>query len=235
MRRSRFALLAQAAKSKTSLTTSFSSSTTRRRNDNENDDNNTRTEKGNTEQLSAYTPTASEAPELLQPYVEPTPFVSAKRLQVFLASLGVGVATICSAYYLVSKSMSKNQEKEHFQVQSIVESNRLAMMDPKSLIPDFTAPSSFNELKEKMRQHERELERQQAEINRNTIMLHAEAVFRMKVWWNKCLTHLQEAFDEFGVAMQKRKERASVAYIKEIIDAEGYELVNLRNGKTHIW
>ncbi|ORC92007.1 uncharacterized protein TM35_000042210 [Trypanosoma theileri] len=227
MRRSCFALLAQAAKTKTSLATSSTNTTS---------DDDTHTEKGTTtEQLSTYVPTASEAPELLQPYVEPTPFVSAKRLQVFCASLGVGLATICSAYYLVSKSMSINQEEEHLHVQSIVESNRLAMMDPKSLIPDFTAPSSFNELKEKMRQHERELERQQAEINRNTVMLHTEAVFRMKVWWNKCLTHLQEAFDEFGVAIQKRKERAAVANIKDVIDAEGYELVNLRNGKTHIW
>ncbi|KEG10450.1 hypothetical protein DQ04_03701060 [Trypanosoma grayi] len=188
-----------------------------------------------TEELSAYTPSASEAPELLQPYVEPKPFVSAKRLQVFLASMGIGATTICVVYYLLSKSMSGNLEEEQRYVQRVVESNRLAMLDPQSLIPDFNAPSSFSELKEKMRQHEREIERKQKEVSRSTIMLHTEAVFRVKLWWNACLTHLQDAFDGLGSTIQKRKERAAIAHIKGVLDEEGYELVKLRNGKTHIW
>ncbi|RNF11487.1 hypothetical protein TraAM80_00933 [Trypanosoma rangeli] len=187
------------------------------------------------EQLSRYVPSSSEAPELLQPYVEPTPFVSARRLQVFLASMGIGATTVWVVYYLLSKSMSNAHEEEELCVQRVVESNRLAMMDPQSLIPDFTAPSSFNELKEKMRQHQRELERQQAEIDRDTIMLHREVVFRMKVWWNASLTHVQEACDHFGVALQRRRERIAEIHIKRLLEEEGYQFVKLRSGNTHIW
>ncbi|RNF14575.1 hypothetical protein TcG_07529 [Trypanosoma cruzi] len=187
------------------------------------------------EQLSAYVPSSSEAPELLQPYVEPIPFVSARRLQVFFASMGIGATTICVVYYLLSKSMSNNHEEEQRYLQRVVESNRLAMMEPQILVPEFTAPSSFNELKEKMQQHERELERKQAQINRNTILLHKEVVFRLKVWWNASLTHIQEAFDRLGTVIQRRKERAAEAHIKRILEEEGYDLVKLRSGKTHIW
>ncbi|RNF19250.1 uncharacterized protein Tco025E_04204 [Trypanosoma conorhini] len=187
------------------------------------------------EQLSRYVPTSSEAPELLQPYVEPTPFVSARRLQVFLASMGIGATTVWVVYYLLSKSMSNSHEEEERYVQRVVESNRLAMADPESLIPDFTAPSSFNELKEKIQQHQRELERQQAQINRDTIMLHKEVVFRMKVWWNASLTNIQEAFDRLGDAIQSRKERVAESHIKSLLEEAGYDLVKLRSGNTHIW
>lgn len=188
-----------------------------------------------TQQPLVYVPSSSEAPELLRPYVTPTPFVSAKRLQVFLASFGVGATTIGGVYYFLSRSMSNSHEEELRYVQRVMESNRLAMKDQKCIIPEFTAPSSFAELKAKMRQHEFDMEKQLQQMNRDTVMLHREVLFRLKVWWNACLTQLQESCDQLGVMIQRRKRRAAEANIKHILDDEGYELVRLRNGKTHIW
>ncbi|EAN76980.1 uncharacterized protein TEOVI_000798200 [Trypanosoma equiperdum] len=189
------------------------------------------------ERVAVYTPTASEAPELLLPYVEPKPFVSTKRLKAFVASMFVGATTIGTAYYLLSKSISTSLEdgNKNLYLQRIIESNRVALQPRPNIVPEFTAPSSFAELQKKMQQHELELDRKRARILDETVMLHAEAGFRMKLWWNTCLAHIQEAGDKLAFLLQERRERAALAHIRESLDEKGYELVKLRCGKTHIW
>nr|CCC92980.1 conserved hypothetical protein [Trypanosoma congolense IL3000] len=190
-----------------------------------------------TERMAVFTSTASEAPELLLPYVEPTPFVSAKRYKAFVASMFVGATAMGTVYYMLSESISGSLEEgnKNLYLHRVAESNKIALLSQTSVVPEFAAPSSFAELAEKMRQHERELELKQAKINDGAVMLHAEVGFRMKLWWNTCLTHIQEAADNLARILERRRERIALENVRDKLEAKGYELVRIRGGNTNIW
>ncbi|KAG8348271.1 hypothetical protein ERJ75_001739900 [Trypanosoma vivax] len=188
------------------------------------------------DELPPYTPSASEAPELLLPYEEPKPFVSAKRLRVFLSSMFVGATTVGGSYYLFSKSAGKflYNGENGVCLQRITESNRLALQGAQNIVPEFTAPSHFEELQEKIRLHERELRKQREQVAQESVMLHNEIEFRLKMWWNMSLTHLQEAAESLSRLLERQRERTTLAHVKRELDARGYEVLKLRSGDANL-
>ncbi|KAK7200883.1 hypothetical protein NESM_000147100 [Novymonas esmeraldas] len=173
---------------------------------------------------SNFIPPATEAPELLQSYVEPKPFVSPRRVQVFTVSLGVGAASVALVYFFLSKSISTRVEEEQLQVDRIVERNRVAMQDRVSIVPTFTAPSAYDELYAKMIERDREVETQLAQAKST---LHTETMFHVKMWWNRCLRNIQSATDAFTKAQLRNSEAQAEANIRARLRHSGYELVEL--------
>ncbi|KPA86554.1 putative mitochondrial hypothetical protein [Leptomonas pyrrhocoris] len=174
---------------------------------------------------STFIPSASEAPELLQSYVEPKPFISARRLQVFTVSMGVGAFSVSLVYFFLSKSISTRVEEEQTQLDRITERNRLAMQDRMSVVPNFTAPNSYDELYAKMIERDKEVESQLAQ-SRST--LHTETMFHLRMWWNRCLRNIQAATDAFANAQLRRKEAQAEANIKTTLRCSGYKLMDLK-------
>jgi hypothetical protein len=174
---------------------------------------------------STFIPSASEAPERLQSYVKPKPFISARRLQLFTVSLGVGAASVALVYFFLSKSISARVEEEQMQVDRVVERNQLALQDRMSVALNFTAPNSYDELYAKMLERDKEVEAQLAQ-SRST--LHTETMFHLKMWWNRCLRNIQTATDSFTKAQLRRKELQAEANIKAALQHNGYELVELK-------
>lgn len=175
--------------------------------------------------LSSFIPQASEAPELLQSYVEPKPFISARRLQLFSVSMAAGAAAVGLVYFLLSKSISNRVEEEQALVDRIVERNRLALQSRHSVLPAFVAPSSFDELYTKMVDREKEVEQQLTQTNST---LNTETMFHLKMWWNRCLKNIQVATDSFFSAQQRRSEAQARKNIEAAIKYSGYEVVELR-------
>lgn len=174
---------------------------------------------------STFIPSASEAPERLQSYVEPKPFISARRMQVFTVSMGVGAASVALVYFFLSKSISTREEEEQTQLDRITERNRLAMQDRMAVVLNFTAPNSYDELYAKMVEREKEVEAQLAQSHST---LHTETMFHLKMWWNRCLRNIQIATDNFTNAQLRRKEAQAEADIKATLQYNGYELVELK-------
>ncbi|KPI90755.1 hypothetical protein ABL78_0191 [Leptomonas seymouri] len=174
---------------------------------------------------AAFTPSAIEAPERLQSYVETKPFVSARRIQVFTVSMGVGAVSVGLVYFFLSKSISTRMEEEQMHLDRVAERNRLAMQDRMSVMLNFTAPSSYDELYAKMVEREKEVEAQLAQ-SRST--LHTETMYHLKMWWNRCLRNIQAATDYFTNAQLRRKEAQAEANIKTTLQYNGYELIELK-------
>lgn len=174
---------------------------------------------------STFIPSASEAPERLQSYVQPKPFISARRMQVFTVSMGVGAASVALVYLFLSKSISTRVEEEQSQVDRVTERNRLAMQDRMSVVLDFKAPNSYDELYAKMLERDKEVEAQLAQ-SRST--LHTETMFHLKLWWNRCLRNIQSATDAFTNARLRRKEAQAEANVRATLQYNGYELVDLK-------
>lgn len=174
---------------------------------------------------STFIPSASEAPERLQSYVEPKPFISARRMQVFTVSMGVGAASVALVYFFLSKSISTREEEEQTQLDRITERNRLAMQDRMAVVLNFTAPNSYDELYAKMVEREKEVEAQLAQSHST---LQTETMFHLKMWWNRCLRNIQTATDNFTNAQLRRKEAQAEANIKATLQYNGYELVELK-------
>lgn len=173
---------------------------------------------------SDFIPPATEAPERLQSYVEPKPFISLRRMQVFTVSLGVGAASVALVYFFLSTSIRNRVEEEQLQVDRIVERNRMAMQDRISIVPIFTAPSTYDELYAKMVEKDKEVETQ---LTQAKSTLHTETMFHVKMWWNRCLRNIQSATDAFVAAQLRHKEAQAEANIKATLQYSGYELVGL--------
>ncbi|AYU83258.1 protein of unknown function - conserved [Leishmania donovani] len=173
---------------------------------------------------SDFIPPATEAPERLQSYVEPKPFISLRRMQVFTVSLGVGAASVALVYFFLSTSIRNRVEEEQFQVDRIVERNRMAMQDRISIVPIFVAPSTYDELYAKMVKKDKEVETQ---LTQAKSTLHTETMFHVKMWWNRCLHNIQSATDAFAAAQLRHKEAQAEANIKATLQYSGYELVGL--------
>ncbi|KAG5492870.1 hypothetical protein JKF63_01450 [Porcisia hertigi] len=173
---------------------------------------------------SNFVPPATEAPERLRPYVEPKPFISRRQLQVFTVSLGLGAASVAMVYFFLSASIRNRVEEEQLQVDRIVERNRLAMQDRMSVLPAFTAPSTFDDLYAKMVKRDLEVEKQLAQAKST---LHTETMFHAKMWWNRCLRNIQSAADAFTAAQLHRQEAQVEANIKATLKYSGYELASL--------
>lgn len=173
---------------------------------------------------SSFMPSATEAPERLQTYVEPKPFISPRRMQIFTVSLGVGATSVALVYFFLSKSISSRVEEEQVQVDRIVERNRIAMQDRMSVVPTFTAPSTYDELYAKMLERDREVE---AQLTQAKSTLHTETMFHLKMWWNRCLRNIQSAADAFTAAQLRHKEAQAEANVKATLQYNGYELVQL--------
>ncbi|GET92975.1 hypothetical protein, conserved [Leishmania tarentolae] len=171
-----------------------------------------------------FIPPATEAPERLQSYVEPKPFISLRRMQLFTVSLGVGAASMALVYFFLSSSIRNRVEEEQLQVDRIVERNRIAMQDRMSILPIFTAPSTYDELYTKMLEKEREVETQ---LSQAKSTLHTETMFHIKMWWNRCLRNIQSATDAFVTAQLRHKEAQAEANIKATLQYSGYQLMSL--------
>lgn len=174
---------------------------------------------------STFIPSASEAPERLQSYVEPKPFISARRMQVFTVSMGVGAASVALVYFFLSKSISARVEEEQTQLDRLAERNRLALQDRLTVVPSFTAPNSYDELYAKMVERDKEVE---AQIAQSRSTLHTETMFHLKLWWNRCLRNIQAAADAFTNAQLRRKEAQAEASVKATLQYNGYELQSLK-------
>lgn len=174
---------------------------------------------------STFIPSASEAPERLQTFVEPKPFISARRMQVFTVSMGVGAASVALVYFFLSKSISARVEEEQTQLDRIAERNRLAMQDRMTVVPSFTAPNSYDQLYAKMVERDKEVE---AQIAQSRSTLHTETVFHLKLWWNRCLRNIQAATDALTNAQLRRKEAQAEASVKATLQYNGYELQSLK-------
>ncbi|KAG5491358.1 hypothetical protein JIQ42_01257 [Leishmania sp. Namibia] len=174
--------------------------------------------------LSEFLPPATEAPERLQSYVEPKPFISLRRMQVFTVSLGVGASSIALVYFLLSTSIRNRVEEEQLHVDRIVECNRMAMHDRISVVPTFTAPSTYDDLYAKMVEKDKEVETQLTKVKST---LHTETMFHVKMWWNRCLHNIQSATDAFAAAQLRHKEAQAEANIKATLQYSGYEVVGL--------
>ncbi|CAM43666.1 conserved hypothetical protein [Leishmania braziliensis MHOM/BR/75/M2904] len=173
---------------------------------------------------SQFIPPASEAPERLQSYVEPKPFISLRRMQLFTVSLGVGGASVALVYFFLSTSIRNRVEEEQLQFDRVVERNRIAMQDRISVVPVFVAPSTYDELYAKMLEKDRTVETQ---LTQAKSTLHTETMFHVKMWWNRCLRNIQAATDAFVTAQLRHKEAHAEANIKAALQYSGYELVSL--------
>lgn len=179
-----------------------------------------------------YVPPAAEAPELLQPYVEPIPFISPKRLQIFGVSMAVGMVSVASVYFFISKNISTNVEEQRHQIDLISQRNELAEREQERMLPDFAAPSTYGEVYAKVLQHQRELLRQEENITKSTSTLHTETLFRLKRWWNVCLTNVQDAVDRFFIAQERRQESRARDKILASLQYSGYAVLNLRKMRS---
>lgn len=175
-----------------------------------------------------FVPPASEAPELLQAYVEPKPFISPRRAQLFAVSTAVGVTTTALLYFLLSKNISGNAEDEQALVDSVAAKNRLAAEKRQQLFPEFAAPSSYEQLQAKMAQRDREMARQEEQVCSATSTLNTEILFRLKMWWNRCLTNIQDAVDRVATALEQRRQSQVQANIEATLRYGGYSLVDLK-------
>ncbi|KAG5467035.1 hypothetical protein LSCM1_01215 [Leishmania martiniquensis] len=173
---------------------------------------------------SDFFPPAAEAPERLQSYVEPKPFISLRRMQLFTVSLGVGASSVALVYLLLSTSIRHRVEEEQLQLDRVVECNRMAMQDRLSAVPTFTAPSTYDDLYAKMVAKDMEVEAQLAQAKST---LHTETMFHVKMWWNRCLRNIQSAADAFAAAQLRHQEAQAEANIKATLQYSGYELVAL--------
>lgn len=174
-----------------------------------------------------FVPSASEAPELLTSYVQPKPFVSPRRLQVFTVSMGVGMVAVGMVYFLVSRSIGDSIEQEQLGIDSVAANNARAVAELRRSVISFKAPSTYEELQQKVKQRDEEVERQEREVVGSTSVLYTETVFRLKMWWNRCLGRIQDAVDQFCVAHAQRQEHMARASVEATIRQHGYELVSL--------
>lgn len=174
-----------------------------------------------------FLPPAKEAPELLQAYVEPKPFVSPRRLQLFTVSMAVGALTVGGLYFLLSKTISASVEEEQHEVDRVAERNRLAAMERQKLLPAFTAPTSYEQLHEKMMQHQREIARQETLVATSTSMLHTEVIYHVKKFWNRCLTHIQDAVEHSSAVAESRREAKLKRSIEASLSYNGFRVNSL--------
>ncbi|CAD2216568.1 hypothetical protein AGDE_03179 [Angomonas deanei] len=172
-------------------------------------------------------PSAAERPELLQSYVEPKPFVSARRLQLFTASMVLGITSMAVIYFLMTKSISENLEAQQMQLDTIAAKNKQAIEERDKLFKEFSAPSSLDDIKMKMSLYEKEMERNEVALHQSTSALHTEVLYRLKSWWNSCLTNIQDAADRFAKSIDSRNEAGVEYNIRALLENRGYEVVKL--------
>ncbi|EPY22248.1 hypothetical protein STCU_02523 [Strigomonas culicis] len=179
-------------------------------------------------EVDKYVPPASERPELLQVYVEPTPFINARRLQLFTISMGIGMTAVSVVYLILSKTISDNLEDQQQELDTLSEKNRAALVERKKMLDDFSAPSSYEELKLIVEQHDRELERNEKVIAESTSVLHTEVIYRLKMWWNRSLMNIQAATTQFYRQKEARLDKITEENIKSVIQSSGYDLLSLK-------
>lgn len=176
---------------------------------------------------SNFMPPASEAPELLKVYVEPKPFVSPRRVQLFAVSTAVGATAVALVYFLLIQSISLNAEEEHAQVESVAGKNRHAAEERQKLFQDFAAPSSYDQLQAKMAMRDREMARLEEHVYNSTSMLNTEVIYHVKMWWNRSLANIQDAVDRAAIAQQQWQGNQIKANIKATLAYRSYKVVDL--------
>lgn len=165
---------------------------------------------------------ASQAPELLESYVKPTPFVSQRNFQLFTVSFVVGSVTICGLYFLVSKSLADDYEREQLYADGI----RVSNDRHEALLKEFVAPSSYRYLQDKMERRQAEtLEEEMVKVS----MLHSEILYRAKVWWNRQLTIIDSVLTRMWDRMRHQSEFDA---IRGALAVRGYDLVALKEVET---
>lgn len=169
------------------------------------------------EVVKNFTPSGSTAPELLSLYVEPKPFFSRKKLQLFAASALVGAVTVSVLYFLVSKSIADDLDREYTYAEVIRDSNERHSV----LQKEFVAPSSYLYLKDKMERHRKEsLDRQKETVS----ILHSEIIYRAKMWWNRQLVYIDSAVSQM---YEMRKSKGELELIRAAVGLRGFDLVRV--------
>lgn len=177
---------------------------------------------------SHYIPSASEAPELLLSSSAPSrPFFSRRRAQIFFASCCVGAASVATIYFFLGKGFSTSAEEERAAIDEMERRSR-AVHEAPQVLPSFTSPSSYDELRAKMERKEREMERLSRQLASETSTLHTEALYHTKMWWNRCLTNLQAAVAYYTRLQRTRQERVAMANVERTLRDNGYRVVSLR-------
>lgn len=167
--------------------------------------------------LKDFRPSASAAPQLLEAYVEPKPFISQKNFQLFAVSFLVGGATVCAVYLLLSSSIAEDLEREYLYADGIRESNERHA----TLLKEFVAPSSYKYLQDKMER--RQAENRDQEMERVSV-LHSEVLYRVKIWWNRQLTLIDSVFTRMW---ERRRIRSEFETIRAAVALRGFDVVNV--------
>lgn len=192
------------------------------------------------------TPTPVEAPHLLEHVEEAKPFVNPKSLKAFSVSLLIGCVSAGSVYYLLSKTISNQFLEEKYIVQRIASAvakeaeqsqyspAKLTVDVCDHLVGDFTAPSTYAELKERIAalDQRRTSHSELPESNRGSQSvppaLHQEAAYRAKKAWNDTITNVQVSLETFAVEYKLRRERQAEAAIRAQLSALGIDDTNLK-------
>lgn len=177
--------------------------------------------------LRDFKPRASDAPELLEPFVTPNkPFEKSKAassVQLFFSSFLVGGAAVAGIFFLLSDAVAQEHERECFYADGIQESNTRHA----AVLENFVAPSSYQYLLEKMAQGESQNDIESNVGKDNENVLHNEILFRGKLWWNRQLSLIDEALSKVVAQRQLRLEENS---IRCALQVRGYELIRLEKG-----
>lgn len=189
-------------------------------------------------------PSPTEAPHLLEvssaaSAQESRPFLNPTALKAFSAALLVGGLCAGSVYVLLSKSISDQfaEEREIVErIRMVVQETSQPTAEPatlvakqtsKAVLGDFSSPSTFAELQEKM-SHIATHKKQHLANQQNTPMLHQEAVFRFKSAWNSAITNVQISLETFAVEYQLRRERLAEEGIRKQLQYAGVEVEMLK-------
>eukprot|EP00758_Cryptobia_borreli_P005896 Tbor_TRINITY_DN5010_c5_g6::TRINITY_DN5010_c5_g6_i1::g.14106::m.14106 len=175
-------------------------------------------------------PDASEAPHLLA-QESFKPFISANKIRNFSASLGVGVVSVATVYYLLSKQVADHFEEEAKLMRKLEEDASRARRT--SHLQHFVAPSSFAMLQKKMIEEEKlqELGLAKHQQNKTSVVLHQEFLLRLKARWNKMVQDGQDSMNILIMQYNNYRDEQMKAVMMGVLEMNGLKVISMEQDK----